>query len=857
MWRNIVHDEVFRSLLLEAKSPEEILRLIKYRYGNSVPDWFIDKVLAMDPTKKKSFTRWACDKYGDESEEFENDLDDGTLKKVFDYFYSNSGKFSLADIDSLQAAKDYAFTVHLDEYLQKSGDGEENDYDYWDVDDQWMVLQYHSYEASLKLGKDCVWCTANWYGNGESYYKKYTNGGDIFILVDKTESEICNKRRYDFERYQVFFSDNPKESEFRNSKNETVENNEIGITENVEDFFSERGLDITEVGRPYEERYEDYLNWRWENFLMSFKVGDYVFDVLPVYEEEMDIRNEEDCWYGVYDDDSDTSEIPHSPSESREFYENAVFTYANTFTILKSEDFVYLWYVDRMNRIHGDWTVDKDYSYEAEGPFKYAYVAETLVVEHDGANWSVDFGKEKPRNVMFPEQLDDGSVHACITSENDVTYLVKFSQDGGHSFEKYTRKGVFELRNGRYVVVPWRENAGGENGEGEGMIEGKYALMDLPSTDSSEWRFLPCLDIFERTGGNIRLYDKENGEVLPYVYRRCEVYGGHLFLGINRMWDVFNPKTGEFLIRRSTPKTKFNVNNVILIAGNNGEGCIFFKFDDESARIFRAKEAISYDEFVAFIICDKGRGLLYLDTLEFVPGVDYMLAVRPGEYIVVNGENVLFSGTLGDDGRIVADTVIGRIDPGSLDLFKHDGRLSVLAFMLQGSGMYSLYDYVNNKMVLKDWAERVYGGGDTDLVFLQTGDGKFQAYDMHENRLFLNGFKFDHIEKYGPSLLVTRPLVTVYYGISENPSGVYPKSITYKSGSGTGQIPYYELNLLYNNGVLPERCVGEFGKEHFEQLMEIKREIENASKNTSVNESMARRFYSILEGMDGSKYNWL
>lgn len=858
MVRNVVSEKIFRKLILEAKSPEELMKLIKYRYAKDVPETFIDNVFAIDPTKKKSFTRWACEKYANESKDFENDLEDGTLKKVFDYFYKNSNKFSMADMKTLEEAKSYAFTVYLDEYLKKDGDGPENDYEYWDVDDTWIVAKYNTYDASLKLGKDCVWCTANWYGNGESYYEHYTKSGNTFILIDKTESEICNKRRYNFKRYQIFFCNNNTDDEFRNSKNETVENNEIGITENVEEFFSDRGFDITDVGKSYEERWEDYCQWRWENRLMTIHVGDQEFNVLPEYEEEMDIRNAEDIDYAIYYDDDDVSEIDNTPVESKPYFENADIKNGKTFTIFNTKDDVYMWYV-KGNSIYGKWDT-ADALYEIGEPFSYAYLDSVFVFEKGEDNWVIEIGKEAMDSVMVPEQLGDGSIHVNITTDDDVTFLMNLSEDGSYAAERYVKNAVFELRNGKYVAVTRTEDGGVENGEGDELIDGRYTLLDIPYINPDECKVLPCLDNFSTNPNKTYLYNKENGEIMPWEYKGWSVCGGYLFLSNSNYtnYDIMNLKTGEFFIRHCILKTISHTDRILLLNPNNGEDFIFFKDCGDVAKMFRAKEVYQNDSVLARISCDSGNGLLYLKTFEFEPGIKDMFIIKPGEeYVIENEENVIFSTKLVND-KLVTDKLIGKIKIDDIKTSKNKEGRVILSFVPEEANLYSLYDCWDKKIILKDCADHIYCNNYIEVIYL-VKNTKVQVYDIKKMKFLANGFAFDEAYLDGPHLFVSRPLVKISFGIESDTREVYPQTAFFKDCVGTDSLMVYSSSIyqIFNDGTIPEVYKYALRDKHVKAVMEIKQEIQNASPNTQVNESMLKQFYSILESIESSRYNWL
>jgi hypothetical protein len=74
-------------------------------------------------------------------------------------------------------------------------------------DDKVIIQVPETYEASCILGKDTAWCTAN--RNTDSYFKRYTKEGKLFIFKDKETKE----------RWQIHF---PSENESRDASNRYV-----------------------------------------------------------------------------------------------------------------------------------------------------------------------------------------------------------------------------------------------------------------------------------------------------------------------------------------------------------------------------------------------------------------------------------------------------------------------------------------------------------------------------------------------------------------------------------------------------------------------------------------------------------
>lgn len=100
-------DEFYDGLLLEAKSPEEIKRIYEYQFveGKGVPQEILDQVFELDPTKKKTFTKWLLLKWPDESNLIRSSLSNGKIGEMFRYFQERARDgLNLADVKSVSDA---------------------------------------------------------------------------------------------------------------------------------------------------------------------------------------------------------------------------------------------------------------------------------------------------------------------------------------------------------------------------------------------------------------------------------------------------------------------------------------------------------------------------------------------------------------------------------------------------------------------------------------------------------------------------------------------------------------------------------------------------------------------------------
>ena len=303
--------DFYDDLLLEAKSPEEIKTILSHSFQN-VPKDVINAIVDLDPTKKKSYSRWAVMMYENESDLLEKSINNGILKKVFDYFQErNNTGLSLSDIKSLKDAINYLPDV--DPVLTKNGDGgPEDDYEIVYDTPEWKIAVPNTYPSSEKLGRGCRWCTAGAFRNGESFFNDYTRHGPLWINFDMSKGEKCpmDDKEYPYTRYQFCF----ETEDYRNSNDEEIESFEaIGLPEEVKDFYTEQdesyGRKIEEGAMSLEDRWEAYEEERYEHGRCLKSVEEYDNYLMLYREYDDDYRfNEDDPCY-VYDDNDPNDPI--------------------------------------------------------------------------------------------------------------------------------------------------------------------------------------------------------------------------------------------------------------------------------------------------------------------------------------------------------------------------------------------------------------------------------------------------------------------------------------------------------------------------------------------------------------------
>ena len=251
-------ESIYYDLLLEGKSPEEILGILKYKFKN-VPEQIIDTVFNIDPTKKKSYTTWVLNHYDQEKHVIDNAIRNGSLKKLFGYLQSHQD----AQLSKYQTLEEALYLVSNIDLLQKdSDDPKANDFDIVFKSPEWVIAVPNTYEASHKLGENTDWCTAGYkYNDGRGYYNNYLNryGGKYFINFDLRSGEHINGIDYPFKRYQYHFESN----QFMDADDNPVSFDETNMPEDVVNYYEENGYSFNKMNE--EERIEEYETARYDD----------------------------------------------------------------------------------------------------------------------------------------------------------------------------------------------------------------------------------------------------------------------------------------------------------------------------------------------------------------------------------------------------------------------------------------------------------------------------------------------------------------------------------------------------------------------------------------------------------------
>lgn len=302
-------DEYYSGLIEEAKSPEEIKKILDYQFvqGKGVPRHVFVEIFNIDPTKKKSYTRWVLSQYEQYHREICEALLDGRLEKMFKTFKERAGQgLDLTNIESFPKALEYIPDV--DPILEKSGDQDapENDFDVVYDSKEWTIAVPHTYEADKKLGRGCRWCTAGAFSDGPGYWKRYSSAGPLWINFDRRKKEIApmDGKEYPYKRYQLLFEWMSGAGEFMDSGDHRVEPGDMEMPDEVIEFYGKQNPEYKDAiengcGDP-QERWDNYNQDRWDEAITVLNYAERKYlSLFPEQNEQMNL----DVDYMLYDED--------------------------------------------------------------------------------------------------------------------------------------------------------------------------------------------------------------------------------------------------------------------------------------------------------------------------------------------------------------------------------------------------------------------------------------------------------------------------------------------------------------------------------------------------------------------------
>ena len=273
---NLIFERIeYERLIEEGKDPVELLH---YKFQN-VPSEIIDAIISIDPTKKKSYSQWLLSHWENEKDIIVDALKSGRIAKLFQHFKEHND-IQIKDFSSVEDVL-RSFVPEEDTVLSKSSQpmtyienlGMEvdsdlaNDFDIVFDEDDWIIAVPNTYEAECKLGENMKWCTANAFGNGESYYRDYlSRGGKYYVNFDMTQGESRNGKDYPFTRYQFHF----ESRQFMDKDDDPINLDSIGIPDSAIEFYESEGYDTSDFENE-EARMERYDQ---DRYSVSFRIND-------------------------------------------------------------------------------------------------------------------------------------------------------------------------------------------------------------------------------------------------------------------------------------------------------------------------------------------------------------------------------------------------------------------------------------------------------------------------------------------------------------------------------------------------------------------------------------------------------
>ena len=385
----------YERLIEEGKDPRELLH---YKYQN-VPSDVIDAIIAIDPTKKKSYSQWLLSHWHDEYGIILDNLKNGRIERLFQH-YKEHNDIQIKDCPSVEEGL-RAFVPEVDTVLTKFTSpktylenlGQEvdsdlaNDFDIVFDEDDWLIAVPNTYEAECKLGENMHWCTANAFGNGRSYYNRYlSEGGKYYVNFDMSQGESRNGKDYPYTRYQFHF----ESKQFKDKEDDSVELESLGMPDGANEFYVSEGYDEKDFV-DLETRMEMYENERWQ---IAYRLNDDLYLNIE-YDNDYEFREpDENTDYYIFDENDDRDPISWDSVANPNYHEDVVKLTSDWICLLKYND------------------------------------DEVLVVvkENNGSRWRNWEVYRCEQYIMLPNEIGVFGI-----SEGKYTF---FSEDGSESFNK-------------------------------------------------------------------------------------------------------------------------------------------------------------------------------------------------------------------------------------------------------------------------------------------------------------------------------------------------------------------------------------------------------------------------------------
>ena len=746
-------EEYYDGLILEAKSPEEIKKILEYQFvqGKGVPQNVLDAVFEIDPTKKKSYTRWVLMQW----EQFGNDiataLKDGSLKRMFDYFKKRSHTEAGGAGLDLSAMKDFKQAMEMlpdiDPVLEKEGDpnAPENQYDVVYNTAEWTIAVPKTYEADKKLGKGCKWCTAGAFGDSDNWWRRYSPVGPLWVNFDRRGKEICpmDNKEYPYKRYQFLFEWEGWNGEFMDCRDHRISFDEIDLPEEVKEFYTqqnerygeiiENGSDETHAQR-LEEYNEDRFNYAHVVLETNINGYDKLLYLMPEENEDMNL----DVPYMLYDDE-DTSDSPFSYHFNEADYMVANFSndgFAGAILRNDRDNLVFVYW--KSERYYGGWESYDGVNFITCEPFYLVAPYREVPMVFEG-NTITDHYSSGPYELQELYEMDveisDMFINTNIdrfTNQNQVygysgNWIELIYDDGYH--------GLLWIGDDFELVVRKDKPANGSafepflNDDGVLCVKGQTLTYRLDDSEENGW-------IADEVG---------NDE--DYIVQ----YGD----GKKNVWNskarkmIFDTQLDDISVFY-TERMAIAVVETDEVIGNIGSNTLkrkfFYNFDTHQKEwedFIAISKVNTYGRSSNFFVCDVNKDESYLVSIdgEHVQTLGRCISARP----LTTTKNYL---------------VVER-EPGAWNLFNIETKKDVLPFyfkkyhflehtsiallQLPDSDEIIAYDFATNKTVVENVGLvapecHIYGDGKHFLWSCTDAQTKKKMLFLNDNKVINVGF---------------------------------------------------------------------------------------------------------------------
>ena len=511
----ILEEIEYEKLIEEGKDPVELLH---YKFQN-VPSNIIDKVIDIDPTKKKSYSQWLLSHYNDESNVINDNLDNGRIEQLFQHYKSHSD-IQIKDCPSVEEGL-RKYVPEVDTVLTKSSKpttyieniGEDvsselaNDFDVVFNEDDWLIAVPNTYEAECKLGENTRWCTANEYGSGESYYNRYVSDGPLYVNFDMSKNEVLKGKEYPFTRYQFHFQTH----QFCDTQDSVINVNDTNIPESAMQFYESKGYN-TEDFEDLDVKIERYEEQRWQCMFRIFE--DLYLNIQYDSEYEFEEPNENTDFY-LYDENDDRDPIDWTDFANPHLFQDDVvieISEEGEYALLKGNGF-------DDNKIclviRGESNVSRNYSvYEVENLIKldeynlFGVCKETYCLFSYG-------GYVSECETIIVKNSDSIFINESLTSvlEENGVYAIEAIENQYHSlFIVDTNETTLSCAIKRDIPVNGNYFTMSENG----LIEGEFKNHKLFDDDEYDDPSYIKYDLEKEIDNNKYLISteiRENGKV--------------------------------------------------------------------------------------------------------------------------------------------------------------------------------------------------------------------------------------------------------------------------------------------------------------------------------------------------------